>query len=438
MTPMIAPNAAAPARPPQRWYQGIAPSQWLVLAIVSAGWIFDVYEAQIFNITRESLLSEILRLPPDAPAIKFWGDVFLGVFLAGGALGGTLFGSLADRIGRRPTMIITILVYSVFSGLTFFAQSAWQVAALRFIVALGTAGEWAVAATFVAEVFPARSRAQASAIFHASSNIGTWIAALAGIAVGANWRYAYLLGVVPALLVLWVRARSPESSSWAQAHGDARKKPGSFKELLFTPPWGRRAICGMLLAVTGLGTYWGVTVAGQDLVKAFLVKHGTPPAEALAKAKFDYGLLINGGGMAGSVLFGFFAQWLGRRRAFLYALCGAAIIVPVTCYVPQTYGQLLVLLPFFGFLTFGFHSGFAIYFPELFPTHLRGTGTGFCFNCARLLAALLLVFSGWLKSRPGLDIRAAICLLAVLYLVGLIFVLLLPETKGQPLAEAKS
>lgn len=192
----------------------------------------------------------------------------------------------------------------------------------------------------------------------------------------------------------------------------------------------------MLLAVAGLGTYWGVTVAGQDLVKAFLMKRGVPAAEAMAKAKFTYGLLINGGGMIGSIAFGFFAQWLGRRRAFTWALLGAIVIVPATCYLPQTYGQLLVLLPFFGFLTFGFHSGFAVYFPELFPTHLRGTGAGFCFNGARLVAGFLLVFSGWLKARPGMDIRAAVCLLALLYFVGLVCVRFLPETKGEKLAEA--
>src|SRR5258708_38933679 len=121
----------------------------------------------------------------------------------------------------------------------------------------------------------------------------------------------------------------------------------------------------------------------------------------MANAKFADGLLINGCGMIGAIAFGWFAQWLGRRRAFTWALLAAVVIVPVTCYLPQTYGQLLVLLPFFGCLTFGFHSGFALYFPEMFPTHLRGTGTGFCFNCARLLAAPLLVFSGWMKSRPG-------------------------------------
>jgi MFS family permease len=349
-----------------------------------------------------------------------------------------LFGSLADRIGRRPTMILTILTYSLFSGLTYFAQSAWQVGVLRFIVALGTAGEWAVAATFVAEAFPARSRAQASAVFHASSSIGVWLASLAGLLVGANWRYAFLLGVAPALLVLWVRARSPESSSWSDArkHADAdRRSFGSLKELLFVSPWSKRAIFGLLLAVVGLGTYWGITVAGQDLVKAFLIRHGVPESEALAKGKFAFGLLINGGGMLALIGFGSFAQRVGRRRAFACALIGAMIIVPITCYVPQTYGQLLAILPLFGALTFGFHSGFAIYFPELFATHLRGTGTGFCFNGARMVAGLLLVFSGWLKSRPGMDIRHAVCLLSVLYVFGLVALVFLPETKGEAMAE---
>jgi MFS family permease len=139
--------------------------------------------------------------------------------------------------------------------------------------------------------------------------------------------------------------------------------------------------------------------------------------------------------MIGAISFGWFAQWLGRRRAFACALLGAIAIVPITCYAPQSYGQLLALLPVFGFLTFGFHSGFAVYFPELFPTHLRGTGTGFCFNCARLFAAFVLVFSGWLKSRPGMDIRFAVCLLAVLYLGGLLCLAFLPETKGEKIAD---
>src|SRR4030095_16400837 len=120
---------------------------------------------------------------------------------------------------------------------------------------------------------------------------------------------------------------------------------------------------------------------------------------------------------------------------FMWMLIGAFLIVPITCYVPQSYGQLLWILPVFGFLTLGMHAGFAIYFPELFPTHLRATGAGFCFNVGRTLAASLLFFSGWLKGMPGMDLSRAISLLGLFFLLGLVVVYFMPETKDQPLPE---
>lgn len=415
-----------------RWYQGVSGAQWLVLGVASAGWVFDAYVSQIFNLTRDSMLGEILHLAPGAKEIKFWGDVYLGIFLVGGALGGTLFGSLADRIGRRPTMIITILMYAVFSALTCLAQTGWQVVVLRFMVALGTAGEWAVAASLVSESFPPRARAQAGAFFHATSNVGTWLAALVGLAIGANWRIGYLTGAIPALLVLWIRAKAPESQQWKEQQEEnrtKRQKGGSLKELLSVRPWSKRAIFGMLLATVGLGTYWALTVGGQDLTQEFLVRHGVPVPEAVSRAKFCYGFLINAGGFVGSILFGPIAAWLGRKKAFAWAMVGGAIIVPATWYLPQAYWQLVLMLPLYGWLTFGFHAGFALYFPELFPTRLRGTGTGFCFNGGRVLAAGILVLSGTLKSRPGVELRQAALWLSVIYLFGLAIILFLPETK---------
>src|SRR5262245_47913266 len=217
--------------PPQdsgRWYRGVTGYQWFVLAVASAGWIFDIYEGQIFNITRNRLLADVLG-DPDAAAISFYGDVFLGIFLVGGAVGGVAFGSIADRWGRLPALSATILLYSFFSGLTYFATSLWQVALLRFLVAIGTGGEWSVGAALVAEVFPQRARAQAGSIFHASSTLGTWLAGLAALAVGDNWRLAYLLGVLPALLVLLVRARMQEPATAGQVRSPSA---GSLVELL--------------------------------------------------------------------------------------------------------------------------------------------------------------------------------------------------------------
>lgn len=421
------------------WYQGITKYQWLILLIASAGWVFDVYEGQIFNITRNQMLADILKLPASDPSIRKYGDIFLGIFLLGGTVGGILFGSLADKWGRRLTMVITILIYSIFSGLTYFAQTIEQVAVLRFFVAIGVGGEWAVAAALVAEVFPTKARAHASGIFHATSVLGTWMAAIAGMVVGAQWRYAYLIGVLPALLILWVRAKVKEPESWKAAGAKAATgegaKLGSFRELLLNPKWSSRAVLGMLLAAIGLGSFWGVTVAGQDLAKDMLIRTGTDPKVAIEKAKFAYGILQTIGGGLGLLMFGPLCAKIGRRRAFILMHLCAFVIVPITCYLPSTYNQLLVLLPIFGFFTLGMHAGYAIYFPELFPNHLRATGTGFCFNGGRVLAASMLYFSGVLKAMPGMDLRRAITILGVVFLLGLFVIAFMPETKDKPLPE---
>jgi MFS family permease len=413
------------------WYCGVTAYQWLVLALASAGWVFDVYEGQIFNVTREQLLRDILPPGSSPSLVRYYGDLFLGVFLAGGAFGGIAFGFLADRWGRRPTLAVTILVYSLFSGLTYFARELWHVGVLRFLVAAGVGGEWSVAAALVAEVFPPRARAQASSIFHASSILGTWLATLAALAVGAEWRVVYLLGVLPALLIVAVRAGVAEPKAWVHAGGSGR----GVWELLADRRWLTRAVGGLLLAAVGLGTFWGVTVAGQDLARDMLVRQGVSPDAAERSARFAYGIVQTAGGGLGLLAFGPLSVRWGRRGTFIVLQLVALVVVPVTCYAPREYWQLLMLLPLFGFFTLGIHAGYAVYFPELFPTRLRATGAGFCFNGGRVAAASVLFFSGWLKARPSVDLRLAVTLLSGLFLLGIVFAWLLPETKGRPLPE---
>lgn len=416
------------------WYSGITRYEWLILIIASAGWIFDVYEGQIFNLTRNNMLGDILGQEPGSDEVKKYGDWFLGIFLLGGTFGGLLFGSLADRYGRSSIMIVTILMYSVFSGLTFFATELWHVTALRFLVAMGVGGEWAVAAALVSEVFPKKARAHASSIFHASSVIGTSLASLAAIWVGANWEYAYLIGVLPALLIVWVRLVVKEPEKWQRAREEAKAgtgKFGSFKELLTVAPWRGHAFGAMALAAVGLGTFWAVTVAGQDLAREMLISEGATPEEASQKAKFAYGIIQTMGGGLGLVLFGPISARIGRRMTFILFHVAALAITLVVCFLPNSYTTLLILLPVFGFFTLGMHAGYAVYFPELFPDRLRATGMSWGFNGGRLLAATLLILSG--KMKAAMDLNIAIAWLGGFFLLGVVVILFLPETKGKEL-----
>lgn len=417
------------------WYAEVTRYQWLVLVVASLGWMFDAFEGQLYNLTRADMLPDLLHVPADDPLVRIWGERFLGIFLLGGTLGGLLFSSLADRWGRNPVMALTILFYSLFSGLTALADEIWQVGCLRFLVAMGVGGEWAVGAALVAEVFPKRARERAGGIFHATSVGGLWLAAAVGLLVGSQWRYAYLIGVLPAVMVLWVRLSIKEPEAWQTARQHKTDRMGSFRELLGNSRWRSRALLGALLAMVGLATFWGVVVAGQDLAAKFLQQAGDE--QWSSKSKIAFGFIQTAGAGLGMLAFGPLSARWGCKRTFVVMHVAALIVTPTVCWLPWaagSYALLLVLLPLFGFFAQGIHAGYAVYFPALFPTHLRATGAGFCFNTGRLLAAPVLIWlSAWMKA--AFDLRLAITWLAGFFLLGVVFLLFLPETSGQDLPE---
>jgi len=422
------------------WWTEISGYQWLVLIIASAGWIFDIYEAQIFAVMRGNMLGELLRAAPSSPEVQRAGDMINSLFLIGGAVGGVGFGMIADKWGRGRAMVLSILVYATFSALTATAQSVWHVAVLRFLVAMGTGGEWAVAAALVAEVFPKRARAHASGIFHASSLLGGLAAGEAGILAGTHWRFAFLLGLAPALLVFAVRfcLREQKQSSdpdaaiaeTGPAQPQAEIKRG-FGEFWRNHDYRNRALLGLVLAGVGLSAYWGIYVGGQDLARRFLLNNGMDPNLAEIEARRAYTFYQNIGNAIGLFSMGPLCAWLGRRKAFALMQVGALIATPIACFLPTTYAMQLLTLSIMGFFVNGMHAGYAIWFPELFPARLRATGAGLCFNGARLIAAPMLVISATLKSH--MDLRVAITLLATVYVIGLIVVIFLPETRGKAL-----
>jgi len=442
---------------PSAWYSGITRYQWLVLTIASLGWIFDVFEGQVLLSSEKQMLADLLPADTSEGTRDYYKYLALAAFLAGGALGGVVFGAVADRIGRARTMIVTILMYSLFTCLTAFAQSWWQVVVLRFLVALGVGGEWAVASAMVAEVFPPRARAWSGAIFHGSSTFGAYLAIAAGqfVVPRFGWQWAFLVGAAPALLTLWIRWGLREPEQWLQARSQAKQPAFAAGQLLalFEPGVAGRTLVGFSLAVIGLATYWGVHVNGKEMAlrrARVLVEQraglsaAAPQKEREAlwqahaaelKRPEMWGMLlaVTGGGF-GLFSFGPICERWGRRPAFTLFHIGGLVMAVLLLQTYQRWNDAVfgVLLFVFGFWTLGMHAGYAIYFPELYPTRLRSLGAGFCFNFARLTTAVMLVVNGKLRE-ANVPLETAASLLSLLFLAGVVIVWFGPETKGTAL-----
>lgn len=460
----------------QPWYVGITRYQWIVLIIACLGWVFDIFEGQIFVASmNEAMPSLVDQLSSETEAeykgrISYYNNIAFGFFLLGGAVGGIVFGMLSDRIGRKKTMTYTILFYSLFTCVSAFSAEWWHLAGMRFLVAMGVGGEWAVASSMVFEVFPKRARAHVGGIFHASSVLGTYLAVAAGVFIIGNpyfdelakqsgveslkWRIGFAIGALPALLIIWIRMSLKEPESWqaaqARAQEDSREQVGRIEEL-FGSTLLRNTIVGFALAAVGMATFWGVHIYGKNLLKNEaqnnIVARETEQQTSVSDEQRDQILEANkseikrwemlgmfltttGGGL-GLILFGPFSQMLGRRGAFLFYHLGGFVTALVVFLGSYSQFQLYFLLPIFGFLTLGMHAGYAIYFPELYPTRLRGTGTGFCFNAGRIAAAPILFLGGWMQKDWGYSLGEACTLLSFLYLLGVIVLIFAPETRWQ-------
>ncbi len=471
------------------WYRGLSKYQWYVLLAASLGWLFDTMDQQFFALARTPALLDLTGFESGGEEIKRYGGYATAIFIVGWASGGLIFGVLGDRFGRVKVMAATILVYSVFTGLSAISTSFWDFAVFRFLTGLGVGGEFAVGVSLIAEVMPARSRPFALGLLQALSAVGNVTAAGINYLLGymqreelapglfelvEPWQIMFLIGALPALLVVFILLGLREPDAWKKAVsqegelGDdkPKKEVGSYKALFGESPWRRHAIVGFMLAFSGVVGLWGIgffypeltgevfSVNLEPAVRAELTEQGLVGDELEASIDSQVsarvtelrgiaGIMFNLGAFFGISSFTYLTAFVGRRPAFLMALIAAMLSTMSTFFFLDEIWHIYLLYPLMGFCQLSLFGGYAIYFPELFPTRLRSTGTSFCYNVGRYVAAAGVLGFGTiaaglqssLSDDSLLSTRYAGIIMCAVFLVGMFALPFAPETKDKPLPE---
>jgi MFS family permease len=433
---------------------------WWVLLVATLGWLFDSMDQRLFVLARTPALRELLPGADDVEISRLAGWA-TSVFILGWATGGLVFGLVGDRWGRTRTLMITILLYSLFTGLSALARTWWDFAAYRFLCGMGIGGEFAAGVALVAETVPPRARPHCLGLLQGLAALGQVSGSLVSLAVGpqeeiagvAGWRLLFLAGVLPALLVVVIRLGLREPEGWIQARKQAAERHqrlGDLREIFGDRRWRRHLLIGMILGMAGQIGIWGIGFWSPELIRAAQQEHrraspeGHPsPTDAAAEDDRYVGratVLQDLAGMLGIGAFTWLTARVGRRPAFAAAyLLGLGATVFVFTQLRRG-ADAYWMMPLLGFGVSSVFGGFAIYFPELFPTRLRSTGTGLCYNVARYVTALGPLTLGQLTvlfAAHGypLPLRPAAATLALVYLVGLCVLPFAPETRGRPLPE---
>jgi MFS family permease len=449
------------------WYKDLTRYHWFVLIVAALGWMFDTMDQQLYAIARKPAISELLKgtstITPTPGDVAVSEGTATMIFMLGWASGGLFFGVLGDRIGRARTMLLTILTYSAFTGLSAFSWDVSSFSIFRFLTGLGVGGEFAVGVSLVAEVIPDRARPFALGWVQAMSAVGNMTAALIGMSlgklqefslIGSAWRWMFVIGMAPALLALVIRRRLKEPEKWKAATraedglAAPESKAGSIFELFGNPRWRRNAIVGMILGFSGVVGLWGIGFFSYGLISAIWTERmkslKMAPALITGGVTFIVGLtslMQNFGGFFGVYAFTRVTAHIGRKPAFALSFLLAMAATASTFWFIDSFDDLFWLIPLMGFCQMTLFGGYAIYFPELFPTRLRSTGTSFCYNVGRLVAAVGPLFLGLLTSRVygGFDEilarRYAGVTMCLVFLIGLAALPFAPETKGKPLPE---
>lgn len=417
------PAGGRPSASPSTRLRDLTASQWKSAAAAWLGWLFDGLDMHLYVLVATPFVAELLQADSHQDRrVSYCSSWIQAAFLIGWAIGGGLFGRIADRLGRSRALTLTILTYALFTGLSYFAQTWWQLVIFRFLAALGIGGEWAVGASLLSETWPARWRHLMAAVLQTGVNLGVMLAGLANFAL-ADYpkRTVFLVGVLPALLVLWIRRAVPEPEQWQAERLTAANQPG-FVEL-FRGPVRRTTMLTLMVCSLTLTAHW-----------AFLfwyVQHlrNLPELNSWSDAQKSQLVsqsvwLVMAASIAGNFLAAGLARWISFRRA-IACLCLAYFATMSATYgVPRLHGEVWYGLIAIG-LCHGVFALFTMYLPPLFPTLLRTTGAGFCYNIGRIAAGLGTVFFG-LFSQVG-DYRLALTYAGWLFLPAAAIAWLLPD-----------
>jgi len=404
----------------QQWKAGLA--AWL-------GWLFDGLDMHLYVLVAAPFVAELLGVTsPKDESVGYYSSWIQAAFLIGWALGGGFFGRIADRLGRSRALTLTILTYALFTGLSFLAQTWWQLLALRFLAALGIGGEWAVGASLLSETWPRRWRPWMAAVLQTGVNLGVMLAGLANFLLASYPKRAvFLVGVLPAFLVLWIRRAVPESEEWHTAKQRAAHAVPGFLEL-FRGNVRRTTVLTLLVCSLALTAHWAFLFwYVQQLQNLPAVSTWTAAEKSQLVSKVVW--LVTAASIAGNFLAAGLARWLRYRRAIVCLCLGYFLSLFATYRAPLDLAYL-----WYGFIAIGLCQGvfalFTMYLPPLFPTLLRTSGAGFCYNIGRIVAGLGTVFFG-LSSRVG-DYRLALLYAGFLFLPAAAVAWLLPEPPDEP------
>ncbi len=420
-------------------FRELTKHQRFVLIIAWLGWVFDVMEASFFGLTKQAMMKEMLGAAEYARTGTEWEGRIHGGMIIGWALGGLIFGIIADRWGRGRTLLLTVFIYCLFTGLTSLCQTPSQVLGARFLTGLGIGGEWAAGAALIAETVPNQFRARAAAFLQTAAAFGSIIGVFVSIGAGfANWRWVYVAGILPAVLCFVARFRlegsAPSSEQVAQLPSAKEPKEGTtgflapLLQLLTTRPYSLRLLAAVLIGVVG--------IAGGGILPFWLpnlVKDALPGATdaTIANYKNLTMIVLHLGTLAGVLVFPPLTDRYGRRPLFAGFFVASGLLLYFTATQAVSLPLLFILPPLTSFFALGVTAGFGLYFPELFSTQFRATGSGIAYNSARILIAPLQVWIGANAKAQG--VGPTIGLVAMIYVIGLVGLSFAPETRGKKL-----